>query len=107
MKEIRYFKLENGKEPVWNWIYSLDKSMQIRVLSRVVRISEENYGDCKMIGSEIWEARFKFGPGYRVYFSEIENTIILFLCAGDKNRQSSDIKIAKEYLSLYKEKRND
>ncbi|AHE65841.1 hypothetical protein Loa_00252 [Legionella oakridgensis ATCC 33761 = DSM 21215] len=43
----------------------------------------------------------KFGSGYRVYYSELDDVIVLLLCAGDKKSQSSDIKQAKEYLKDY------
>jgi putative component of toxin-antitoxin plasmid stabilization module len=45
IKKFEFFKLENGKEPVWEWIYKLDKSAQVRVLDRFTRIAEGNYGD--------------------------------------------------------------
>lgn len=101
MKEIRYFKLENGKSPVKEWIESLDTSTQVRIFARLARVGENNYGDCKKL-SEISELRFKFGSGYRIYFSEINDVIILLLSAGDKKTQSKDIKNAKEYLQIWK-----
>lgn len=101
MKEIKQFKLENGKYPVRDWIDSLDLGVQTRIYSRLVRLQEGNYGDYKKLG-EISELRFKFGSGYRIYFAEVNNVIILLINAGDKSTQSRDIKKAKEYLQLWK-----
>lgn len=106
MKEIRHFKLKNGKYPVKDWINSLDLSIQVRIYSRLARVQEDNYGDCKKL-SEISELRFNFGSGYRIYFAEVNNIIILLLNAGDKKTQKKDIEKAKEYLQLWKGQYND
>ncbi len=52
-------------------------------------------------GDGINELKFKFGSGYRIYYSELDDVIVLLLCAGDKKTQSKDIKLAKEYLIDY------
>ncbi len=101
MKEVRYFKLDNDKIPVKDWLDSLDSPIRKRINARLVRLEENNAGDCKNLG-EISELRFKFGSGYRIYFAEIDNIILLLLNAGDKKSQSKDIKNAKEYLKLWK-----
>lgn len=48
-----------------------------------------------------------FGAGYRIYFSEINNVLIILLSGGDKSTQSKDIKKAKEYLAIWKGQKND
>lgn len=101
MKEVKYFKFENGKSPVIEWIDSLDAVIQSRIYSRITRIQEDNLGDYKNLG-DVSELRFKFGSGYRIYFSEINNVIVLLLNAGDKKTQSKDIKKAKEYFDIWK-----
>lgn len=73
----------------------------------MIKIEEEDYyGDYKIIDNDIKELRFKFGSGYRIYFHETNNTIILLLCAGDKSTQSKDIQTAKEYLKIWKGQNN-
>jgi putative addiction module killer protein len=47
--------------------------------------------------------RLPFGAGYRIYFGEIDNTIVLLLCGGDKSSQAQDIERAKTYWLEYKE----
>jgi putative addiction module killer protein len=101
MKEIEFFKLENNKEPVKEWLDSLDSLTRKRIYARLLRLEENNYGDCKVLG-EISELRFKFGSGYRVYFAEIDKVIVLLLTGGDKKTQKKDIKKAKEYLNIWK-----
>jgi putative addiction module killer protein len=106
MKELRKFRLSNGKEPFKDWFKSLDFSAKRRITQRLIKLEEDDYyGDCKIIDKEIKELRFKFGSGYRVYFYETDNIIILLLCGGDKSSQNKDIQKAKEYLKIWKEQK--
>jgi putative addiction module killer protein len=52
-------------------------------------------GDYKSVGEGVFELRFHFGRGYRIYFGMIDNVIVLLLCGGDKNNQAKDIKKAQ------------
>lgn len=107
MKEIIVYKHDNGKSPFEEWFKTIDKSFAIRISQKLIKIEEGGYyGDYKTIDSEIKELRFKFGSGYRIYFHENDNIIILLLCAGDKSTQKNDIKKAKEYLKIWKGNNN-
>lgn len=100
MKEIIFYTNKNNKSPVKDWLKKLDKSIRIKIISRLVRLTEDNYGEHKKLDSNISELKFNFGSGYRIYYTEKDNIIIILLCAGDKKTQSKDIEKAKE---LYKE----
>ena len=102
MKELIFYKHINGKEPVKTWLEELDVGMRLRILSRLTRVENGNYGDFKKIDDVISELRFNFGSGYRIYFTEIDDVLILLLCAGDKKMQSKDIAQAKEYLQIWR-----
>ena len=52
-------------------------------------------GECFISMKLSHELRMKFGPGYRVYFINRNNRLILLLCGGDKSSQSRDIALAK------------
>lgn len=79
----------------------------MRILKRIERLENGNYGEYKEINNELSELKLQFGKGYRIYYSDIDNKIVLFLSGGDKRRQSSDIKKAMEFLNDYKEHNND
>ena len=98
MKEIVAYKTSTGKCPYDEWFYKLDKTIQARIEKRMERVEEGNYGDYKKLDSDISELRFKFGAGYRIYFEEFNDIIVILLCAGDKSSQVDDIKKAKQYL---------
>lgn len=55
----------------------------------------------KPIGEGLSELRLFFGSGYRVYFGEQEDCIVVLLCGGDKRSQPKDIKEAKTYWKEY------
>jgi putative addiction module killer protein len=92
----------NGKEPFTEWIENLqDIKGRQRILERVRRIEQGNYGDCRSVGNGVKELRLFFGPGYRVYIGEHANTIVVLLCGGDKSSQRNDIKRARFYWQEY------
>jgi len=107
MKEIVIFEI-NGKLPIEEWVISLkDRQIKYRINERIKRIIAGNLGDYKKIDSELSEFRLNFGSGYRIYFHEADEVIILLLCGGDKATQVKDIKKAKEFLQLWKGNNND
>ena len=90
------------KVPFIEWMGSLDNVTRIRIQSRLTRLLENNFGDHKKIDNEISELRFKFGSGYRIYYTEIDNIIVLLINGGDKSTQSKDINKAKSILQEWR-----
>ena len=108
MKHIIFYTTQDKKCPYHIWFNKLDKAIKTRIISRFEKLEEGHYGDYKKISSDLYELRCKFGSGYRIYFTEIENIIIIILCAGNKSTQSKDIEKAKLYIKDYKERyKND
>lgn len=106
MKEIEIFEYGDNA-PLKKWIDSIDNSFRRRIITRINQIEEEgHFGDFKVIDNEIKELRLKFGSGYRIYFHETDNILIVLLCGGDKSTQSKDIQKAKEYLKIWRELKN-
>ena len=70
------------------------------VLARLDRVQEGNFGDCKNLKDGVWELRIDAGPGYRVYFGE-DNNLVVLLLGGTKQTQARDIVAAKQYWSYY------
>lgn len=100
--ELRVYRASNNKEPFTIWHESLDNKLFAVVQRRLDRLSLGNFGDCKNLKDGLFELRIDFGPGYRVYFSLHENTIVLLLTAGNKSTQQRDIEKAREYLADYR-----
>lgn len=101
--KILIYKVESEKSPFDKWLKELDVTNRAIVRARLKRIALGNFGDCKSLGENLWEVRINFGPGYRIYYGQIEDKIILLLSGGDKGSQSRDIEKARKYWSNYKE----
>ncbi|MEB3179318.1 MAG: type II toxin-antitoxin system RelE/ParE family toxin [Nostocaceae cyanobacterium] len=69
---------------------------------RFARLQLGNFGDYRFVGEGVYELRIDYGPGYRVYFGQVGNTIILLLCGGDKSTQNRDLLKAIEYWQDYR-----
>ena len=103
-RRIQIYRAPNGQAPFTKWLKSLrDQKTQKRIQSRIDRVASGNLGKPEPVGDGVFELRLHFGPGYRIYFGEVDNTIVLLLCGGDKSSQSGDIDRAKVYWQEYKE----
>lgn len=90
------FALEQTAE-FEDWLTRLrDTQGKVRILKRLRRLADGAFGDCMPVGGAVHELRMFFGPGYRVYFMQRDNTVILLLAGGDKDNQVRDIALAKE-----------
>ena len=100
LKVVEYLT-SNGTSPYAEFLLSLDLPIRARIQARIFRFETGNLGDVRSLGSGIFEARFMFGPGYRVYFAVRQGKLILLLGARDKSSQRKDINLAKERLLDY------
>ena len=79
-----------------------DGKAKARIDVRVRRIAaQDHFGDFKPVGDGICELRIDYGPGYRIYYIQRGEEIVLLLIGGDKSTQQSDIKRAKQILANY------
>ena len=80
-----------------SWFKGLrDKRAAARINARLRRVSLGNLGDIAPVGDGVSEMRIFYGPGYRIYFVQEVQMLIVLLCGGDKSTQKKDIKRAKE-----------
>ncbi|WP_048307588.1 type II toxin-antitoxin system RelE/ParE family toxin [Halomonas sp. PR-M31] len=71
-----------------------DRRAKALIAARVFRLANGLARDVKPVGHGVSELRINHGPGYRVYFRQHGNEIVLLLCGGDKRTQQQDIKTA-------------
>ncbi|MFN0074794.1 MAG: type II toxin-antitoxin system RelE/ParE family toxin [Chloroflexota bacterium] len=79
------------------WFDNLrDRQARARIDVRIRRLSLGNPGDVRPIGEGVSELRIDYGPGYRVYFVQRGQTLVVLLAGGDKRTQRRDIETALE-----------
>lgn len=77
------------------WLDGLnDIRARARVLARIERLASGNPGDVAPVGGGVSELRIDYGPGYRVYYKQFGESLVILLAGGDKHTQSKDIKTA-------------
>ncbi len=82
------------------WFAKLkDRTVKIKVLARLDRIENGNFGDFKQINPRLFELRFFFGDGLRIYYTMQEKRVVILLAGGDKSTQARDIEKAIEILN--------
>ncbi len=85
---MRVEKTEEYRE----WIDGLrDLSGRARILMRVDRLIHGNPGTHRHLTHGVSELKIDAGPGYRVYYSQRGDRLLLLLIGGDKSTQSRDI----------------
>lgn len=86
------------------WLNGLrDVASRARILVRIDRLAAGNSGDHKSVGDGVMELRMTFGPGYRVYYMQRGELLIVLLAGGDKSSQPSDIAKAKIIAATWSE----
>lgn len=79
-------------EPFDSWLDGLkDRMTRIRLARRLDKASRGNLGDVKPVGEGVFEMREFFGPGWRMYYVQRGDVLIIMLGGGDKSSQQADI----------------
>ena len=81
------------------WLKGLkDRTTRNKVLARIDRVQNGSFGDFKSLGNNLFELRFFFGGGLRIYYTIRNHQVILLLNGGRKSSQSRDIEKARQMM---------
>lgn len=81
------------------WFKGLrDRTTRNKVLARIDRVQNGNFGDFKPLGDNLFELRFFFGGGLRIYYTVRNRQLVLLLTGGSKSSQSRDIERARQMI---------
>ena len=69
---------------------------RVRLARRLGKARRGNLGDIKSVGDGVFEMREFFGSGWRMYYVERTNSLVVMLGGGDKSSQARDIELAKK-----------
>lgn len=107
LRTLHIYRTEDQGEPFSEWLEALRDDKAIAVIQkRLVRVSLGNLGIYRSVGDGVFEFKIDYGPGYRVYFVQIGEVVLLILCGGDKSSQAKDIERAKQYWIDFKNREN-
>ena len=92
-----------GDEPFNIWLEGLaDRRARHKIYSRLNRLRQGHFGDCKCLRTGVYELRIHYAKGYRVYFARSSLTTVLLLMGGIKVTQAKDIDKAIQYYKQFK-----
>ena len=79
------------------WLDGLrDERAQARIAQRILRLQAGLMGDVRPVGGGVAEMRVDYGAGYRVYFVQRGQVLVVLLCGGTKGGQKCHIRRAHE-----------
>ena len=87
--------VEPGDPAYGDWLNGLkDTVTRMRLIKRLQRAGLGNLGDVKPVGEGVYEMREFFGPGWRMYYVQQGDVLLIMLGGGDKSSQQRDIERA-------------
>lgn len=87
-----------------DWINGLkDRAARARIQVRVDRLIHGNPGVHRNLTNGVSELKIDVGPGYRVYYTQRGNRLLLLLAGGDKASQQKDIEQALALAAGFEE----
>jgi putative addiction module killer protein len=105
-RSLRYYTTLDGRMPFREWYLSLeDITAKVAIRTRLTRVERGLLGDCKPVGSGVFELRFFAGPGYRAYLGFDGLAVVILLCGGDKSSQAKDIARAQAFWMDYRRRK--
>ena len=79
-----------------DWLAGLkDGAVRGAVVARIKRLALGLAGDVGPVGDGVSELRIHLGAGWRVYFVQHGQAVVVLLCGGAKRTQARDIRRAK------------
>ncbi|MBI9088035.1 MAG: type II toxin-antitoxin system RelE/ParE family toxin [Desulfobacterium sp.] len=86
------------------WLNQLrDRPTRMRLLRRLEKAQRGLLGDVIPVGDGVCEMREFFGPGWRMYYIQRGEMLIIMLGGGDKSTQAKDIAAAKALAATIEE----
>ena len=84
-----------------SWLNGLsDAVVRGAVVARIKRLERGLTGDAAPVGEGVSELRIHIGAGWRVYFTQRGEYVVILLAGGSKRTQKKDVKHAKALAAL-------
>ena len=99
-KVVEY--LQAGFSPFAKWFSGLEARPAAKVTVALYRLEQGNVSNVKSVGKGVSEYKIDFGPGYRIYFGQEGDELVVLLGGGSKKSQAKDIQTAHMLWAEYK-----
>lgn len=96
-----------GGSPFSVWFNRLDAQAAAKVNVGLLRLEMGNLSNVKSVGLDVLEYKIDWGPGYRIYFGQEGDALVILLAGGTKQRQQRDITDATMRWQYYKSKKKE
>ena len=94
--------LREGTSPFGTWFVGLNAHAAAKVSVALYRMEQGNFSHVKSVGRGVSEYKIDFGPGYRIYFGQEGDEVVILLGGGSKKTQEKDIRTAQMLWAEYK-----
>lgn len=91
-----------GINPFEKWFSKLNPIAAAKIATALYRLEMGNYSNVKNLRDGIFEYKVDFGPGYRIYFGQDGEELVILVGGGTKKQQDKDIETAKKHWAEYK-----
>ena len=82
-RDIQRYVTSDGDIPFEDWLLSLRSlKTQAKIDARLQRVALGNLGDVRFVGEGVYELKIDYGPGYRIYFAQVDTIVVLLFCGG-------------------------
>ena len=92
----------HGRSPHARWFDSLNHPAAVKVAAALHQLLHGNFANVKAVGSGVFERKISFGPGYRIYFGQDGDSLLVLLGGSTKQRQSDAIAAAVSCWTEYR-----
>ncbi len=106
-RNIVEYQNKNGVSPFGKWFSQLNADAAARITTVLYRMEQGNLSNAKSVGKGVFEYKLNYGPGYRIYFGQDGNVLVILLHGGTKKRQKQDIGFAQELWVDYKARKKE
>ncbi len=103
--EIQEFLDATGRSPFARWFGGLNAVAAARVTVALTRLRQRNFSNVEGVGAGVCELKVDFGPGYRVYFGQDGECIVILLGGSAKKRQGAAIAAAQAAWAEYRQRK--
>src|SRR5258706_2793307 len=91
MVEVREYLDRSGRSPFAVWSDRLNREAAVKVAPALARIQQGNFFNAKGVGAGGFEYWIDFCPGYRIYFGQDGDRLVILVVGGTQKSQHAVI----------------